>query len=104
MKIFWVLVFLALILNFCSGCAGWKPYADVAVGVPIESQTDYYLQTAREWQCGRGPQAHIEVGVESPRGGYIGLNHQSWWFCNTRNNRPEVYSNQWVFGWEFGGQ
>ena len=86
------------------GCAGWKPYADIAVGVPIESQTDYWLQTDREWQCSKGPQAHIEFGLESPKYFYVALNHQSWWMCGTVNDRAEVYSNQIKVGGRFGGQ
>ena len=96
-----LLVIVALLL---SACAGWKPYADIAVGVPIESQTDYWLQTERDWQCGTGPQAHITVGLESPKRYYVALNHQSWWLCGTFNDKPEVYSNQILFGGRWGGQ
>jgi len=95
---------LLLILLPLFGCAGWKPYADVAVGVPINSQTHYLLQTDRSWQCSRGPQAHVEVGLEAPNHLYIGLNHQSWWFCGSLNDTPEVYSNQIVIGGRWGGQ
>jgi hypothetical protein len=95
----------SLMLVLLSGCAGWEPYVDVAIGVPIDSQTDYWLQTERDWQCSTGPQAHLAVGLESPEYLYVEFNHQSWWLCGgPLNEKPEVDSNQILFGGRWGGQ
>ena len=97
-----LVVLVALLLT---ACAGWKPYADVAVGIPIDNSTDYWLQKDRDWQCSKPQQAHIELGMESPKYFYVAWNHQSWWFCGRPfNSRPEVYSNQFLFGGRWGGQ
>lgn len=94
-----------IIVFLLPGCAGWKPYVDVAAGIPIEGQTDHWLQTDRSWQCSTGPQAHLELGVESPKYAYIALNHQSWWLCGGPfNEKPEVSSAQILFGGRWGGQ
>ena len=85
------------------GCAGTEPYIQVGLGVPLDGHTDYWLQTDREWQCSKGPQAHIEMGLETPNNFKIGLNHQSWWLCGSVNDRPEVYSNQIVLSKTWGG-
>jgi uncharacterized protein YceK len=91
------LILVAVLL--LSGCAGISPYVEGALAYPIDSETDYWLQTDRSWQCSSGPQAHIEVGVtkgDEEQGGALslGVHHQSWLLCGgPLNDKPEVDQN-----------
>lgn len=92
-----------LVLLLLAGCA--SPYATIGVAYQIDDQTDYWLQTDRDWQCGKQPQAHIEVGLEFDHQLTVGLHHQSWLMCGGPfNHRPEVYQNDIRIMKKWGGK
>jgi len=92
-------------LVLLSGCAA-APYAELGIGYQIDSQTDYWLQTDRDWQCSKQPQFHAEVGLEFDDGWTLGYHHQSWLMCGSPrgNNDPEVYTDDIRLTKKFGGK
>ena len=39
-------------------------YGEVSLAWQIDSMTDHWLQTDREWQCSKNLQFHAEIGIE----------------------------------------
>lgn len=92
-----LILFLTLVL---SGCAGFEPYGKLGFAVQIDEQTDYYLQTDRDWNCDN-PAAIIALGVRNDKGTYCEAMHRSWYLCGTgRNSDPETYYNELGCGLE----
>jgi hypothetical protein len=89
-----------------AGCADHdpKPYVEVGLAVQMNSQTDYWVQSARSWQC-KNPKFSGQIGYELDNGIRIGLHHDSWILCGTGlNDDPEVYSNELRVTKKWGGQ
>ena len=98
-------VVLIAIVLFLIGCASVEPYAEIGIGYQINKNTDWYLETQRDWQCSWQPQTHIEVGVETKSNWKIGYHHQSWLACGGPfNDHPELYQEQIKIIKKFGGQ
>ena len=57
-------IFITLLALFLlSGCAtGAKPYALVGTGYQIDSQSDYLVRTARDYQCSTNIQGLYGIG------------------------------------------
>lgn len=95
-------IIIAVIL---SGCSSLNPYAEIGLNYQIDSETDYWVQTDRPWQCDRNPKFDGEVGVETRNNWSLGLHHESWVLCGTGVNRhPEVYSNDIRLSKKWGGR
>jgi len=93
----------AVSLLLC-GCAS-SPYAEVGIGYQLDSMTDYWLQTSRDWQCSKQPQVHGEVGLEWDNGWTLGYHHQSWLNCGGPfNSSPEVYTDDIRITKKWGGK
>lgn len=91
-----------LLLSACSSAPGL--YAEVGIGYQLDSRTDYWLQTDRDWQCKKQPQFHGEVGYEFPHDLRLGYHHQSWWRCGGPfNERPEIYTDDLRLTKKWGG-
>ncbi len=85
-----LLILVALLLAACVGTP--VPYAEVGVGVQLNSLTDYWLQTDRSWQCDNNLSAHFAGGLEWDNKVKLGIYHDSWWFCGGPfNDKPEVW-------------
>ncbi len=96
-------IVIALLVGL-TGCAGL--YVRAGLGLQDDSNTDYWEQTDRDWQC-ENPAFRAEAGWESKRYEFMGLPlqhgvsywHDSWLSCGTGfNERPESYSNGYL-GW-----
>ena len=96
--------FLILIaaLSMQTANADWTPYMELGMSWKIEKSTDYWIQSARSWQC-RDPGAQISVGFEA-RHIRVFLHHESFWLCGTFNHKPEVYANSLRIVWKWGGR
>ena len=105
-KMCFIAALLLIVLMF-AGCGG--TYVRLGLGHQIDDQTDYWLQTDRDWQC-HNPSFHGEVGYEfadpviGDRAG-IAFVHDSWLLCGSGlNDKPETYTNRaeaWV---QWGGR
>jgi hypothetical protein len=93
--------FLCLLL--LGGCSA-APYAELGLGYQVDAQTDYWVQTDREWQCSKQPQFHGELGLEFNNNWKIGYHHQSWVLCGGHNDTPEVYMDDIRITKKFGGK
>jgi len=84
---------------------GARAYFDVGVGYQIDSMSDWYVQTDRDWQCSQNWEAHFGFGLDWGRAS-LGYQHQSWWVCGGPywNDRPELYSDRILFNYRFGGK
>lgn len=87
-----------------SGCAA-QPYAKLAVGYQIDSQSDWYVRTDRDWQCSRNLPFQGELGFEWSTGWSAFYEHQSWVFCGGpfASGHPELYRDALWVGKKFGG-
>ncbi len=92
-----------------SGCAGTEvlggsPYFDVGVGYQLDSHSDWYVRTQREWQCSDNFQGVFEIGLDY--GDWeIGYRHQSWYTCGGPfNDRSELYQDAVEVNYRFGGR
>jgi hypothetical protein len=94
-----------LILFLLAGCAGTKPYLEIGLGSQINRNTDYWVQTPRDWQCSKNIQVHIEPGLEWDSNWRLGYHHKSWLLCGGPfNNHPEVYADDIRLTKKFGGK
>ncbi|MEE9158940.1 MAG: hypothetical protein V3U60_11200 [Gammaproteobacteria bacterium] len=95
MKRLWLVCLVLL-----SGCGTFEVYGKGGVAYQIDDQTDYYLQTDRDWNCDN-PAAIVAVGMRNDKGTYCELMHRSWWRCGTGDNSdPETYYNEFGCGVE----
>jgi hypothetical protein len=93
---------LAVALLCLAGC-GTTPYGEIGVGYQIDSRSDWYLRTEREYQCSN-PQAHFEAGLEKGRV-RVGYHHQSWFRCGGPfNDRAELYVDDIRVTYKIGGE
>ncbi len=92
------------VLLVLGGC-GSTPYGELSLGYQLDSQTDYWLQTDRTWQCAKNIQFNGEIGLEFDHGWQVGLHHQSWLMCGDPfNDRPEVWQDDIKVTKKFGGK
>ena len=98
-------ILLLVAVIFLAGCATAEPYAEIGIGYQINTRTDWYLDTHREWQCSTQPKIHLEVGLETENNWKIGYHHQSWLACGGPfNSHPELYQEEIRITKKFGGQ
>ena len=96
------LVLIATILVL-SGCGGM--YGKVGLAAQVDRNTDYWLQTDRDWQCSKNVQFHGEVGYEFEHDVTVYYHHQSWLLCGGPfNDAPEVYTDRIGIDKKFGGK
>jgi len=97
----WLVVMVSLYI--IAGCAGAKPYLEVGVGHSLDGTSSYYVQSKRAWTCD-SPTAHFELGVEHPANWKLGYHHQSHWACGMPfNSKPEVWQDEIILTYKFGG-
>ena len=78
-----ILILTAFLLPGCATFeANTQPFAEIALAYQLDSDTDYWLQMDRDWQCNKQPQFHATIGVDT---------------------HPEVYYNNIRVSKEFGG-
>lgn len=86
------------------GCASVKPIAVLGVGYQLDSKTDHWLQTTRDYECSSNFPSHIKLGVETKNKWQISYYHQSWVPCGGPfNSKPETYKDQILIEKKFGG-
>lgn len=104
--LFGVLVIIALVA--VTGCSTAKPYAELSLGYQLDGMSDWYVRTARPWQCEKNVQFNGELGLELPAGWSVAYHHQSWLMCGgpfkSGNGRPELYQDDIRISKKFGGQ
>ncbi len=93
------------VVLFLVGCEAMPGlYARGGVGYQIDAQTDYWQQTARDWQCSN-PTARIELGYELNEYSGVALVHNSWLLCGSGLNAdPESYANRVEVWAQWGGR
>lgn len=103
----------SLALLLLSGCAsiehhtGAAPYFDVGAGYMVNTNSDWFVRTDREWQCSRQPMAQFAVGLDWGKT-ELEYEHQSWWFCGGpkpfADGSPELYQDSINLTHRFGGK
>lgn len=92
---------------FVSGCAHIPEpvYLDVGVGYQIDSHSDWYVRTEREWQCSDPFQGQFALGWDFGAT-EIEYYHQSWIACGGPfgDGRPELYQDSVNLRHRFGGR
>ena len=93
-----VAVGLALTLCLTIGCAGWKPYGVVGIGVKVKPTSSELLGD------GRNPTARLEVGWENKDRVQVGWCHTSHWIDGwPLNTNPEFQLDELCFKKTWGG-
>ena len=100
----YILIVALIASQGLSGCAGTRPYAEIGIGYTLDSNSDWYLETKRDWTCDNHDVFHGEVGLEFPKDWTLGYHHQSHVSCGGPfNSNPELYQDEIILRKKFGG-
>lgn len=104
-------VVLLVMAGLTMGCAaiedrtGAAPYFDAGVGYQIDTNSDWYVRTEREWQCSDNFQGRFAVGLDWGKT-ELEYFHQSWYTCGGPfgEGKPELYQDSINLTHRFGGK
>ena len=81
------------------------PYMEIGIGYTIDGNTDYWLQTDRDWTCRNNDTFHAEIGLEFDYDLRLGYHHQSQVSCGGPfNSYPETYQDEIILTKKWGGR
>ncbi|MCH8134803.1 MAG: hypothetical protein IIB77_02355 [Proteobacteria bacterium] len=96
-----------LIVVFLTGCASVEPlYFEASVGKRLDNYSDYWVQSARAYQCSKPWEFNGELGWEFEHDWRLGLHHESQLFCGkfgAFNSKPEIYTHDIRVTKKWGG-